>query len=70
MERFGKVAFPFRSTSMLRIHGPDCSITGIRRLKEIRLMLGKDADHEAVAGAFEQALSEWLAAERSEEDNG
>lgn len=71
LEGFGKPAFPLRATGMLKIHRPDCSITGIRRLREIRIMLGKDADQESLVSEFEKALSAWLAAEQAgEKENG
>jgi len=66
VELLGESAIPFQRTSILKIEGPDYVISGIRRLKEIRLMLKKGADEEIIE-RFEEALLGWLTAEQSGE---
>lgn len=66
VEPLGRSAIPFRRTSILKIEGPDYVISGIRRLREIRLMIKKDGD-ESIVPKFEEALLGWLAAKQSGE---
>lgn len=63
IEPLGRSVIPFQRTSILKIEGADYVISGIRRLKEIRLMLKKGADRSIIP-KFEEALLEWLAVEQ------
>ena len=55
----GKLAFPFGKTPVLKLECPGFTISGIRRLKEMRVVLQKGTVEQDVS-AFEEALGNWL----------
>lgn len=59
---FGKPAFDFKKTAILKIENPNFAITGIKRLKEIRLTLKKEGN--AVVKKFEDVLINYLKEKR------
>lgn len=57
-ETLGSPAFDFKKTSILKIETPEFAITGIRRLKEIRLTVKKvDSD---IVNKFEAVLLDYV----------
>jgi len=60
LERFGKPVLPFGSTSLLKVRGPAFFITGIKHLKEIRLVADRGIDPETYLTELEEALTEWV----------
>ena len=55
---FGKPAFDFKKTAILKIENPQFAITGIKRLKEVRLTLKKGG--KGVVDKFEDVLINYL----------
>jgi len=59
LEPLGKLTLPFGKTSILRLECAGYTVTGIRRLKEIRAIL-KAGTIEKDILPFEAALDSWL----------
>jgi len=60
----GKLAFPFDRTAVLKLECPAFTVSGIRRLREIRVVLKKGTTEKDLL-VFEEALGNWLAAPTS-----
>ena len=58
IKHMGKPAFDFKKTSILKIENPNFSISGIRRLREIRVTLKKDV--KGLIDIFEDALIKYI----------
>jgi hypothetical protein len=58
IEHIGKPAFDFKKTSILKIENPTLIISGIRRLREIRLTLKKNV--KGVIDIFEDAIIKYI----------
>lgn len=56
----GRLAFPFDRTSVLKLECPGFTVSGIKRLREIRVVLQKGTTEKDLL-AFEEALENWLA---------
>jgi len=56
---FGNPAFEFKKTSILKIENSNFMITGIRRLKEIRITI-KKKQHIGMLDLFENALIQYI----------
>lgn len=59
IEPFGKPAFDFETTRLLKIENKKYVLTGVRRLKEIRFVL-KDADAASELERFENILASYI----------
>jgi len=59
IEPLGKLALPFEKTSVLKLEGNGFTVTGIKRLKELRLILQKGMVETDLL-PFETALDAWL----------
>jgi hypothetical protein len=57
IQHLGKQIVPF--VTVLKMSCPGFTVTGIKRLKEIRIALGKDISEEDIK-PFEEALTKWL----------
>lgn len=55
----GNPAFDMKKTSVLKIENPILAITGIRRLKEIRLAI-KKSENKGIIDVFEDALIKYV----------
>lgn len=60
IEPLGKLALPFGKTPVLKLDCPGFTISGIKRLREIRVVLKKGTIEQDII-PFEQALDSWLA---------
>lgn len=60
LEPLGRLAFPFLKTSVLKLECPGFTVSGIKRLREIRVVLKKGTSERDLL-AFEEALENWLA---------
>jgi hypothetical protein len=60
LEPLGRFALPFARTSVLKLECPGFTVSGIKRLREIRVVLKKGTTEQDLL-AFEQALDSWLA---------
>jgi len=58
LSSMGEPAFNFKQTSILRIENENFSITGVRRLKEIRFTIKKES--KEILNIFEDALIQYL----------
>lgn len=59
LEPLGKLTLPFGKTSILRLECSSYTITGIKRLKEIRVILKAGTTEKDIL-PFEAALENWL----------
>ena len=59
LQPLGKLALPFEKTSVLKLECPGFTVSGIKRLKEIRAVLKKGTVEKDLF-AFEEALGNWL----------
>jgi hypothetical protein len=59
LEPLGKSTLPFGKTSILRLECGNYTVTGIRRLKEVRVLLKPGAVEKDMV-PFEAALEAWL----------
>lgn len=59
LQPLGKLAFPFEKTSVLKLECPGFVVSGIKRLKEIRVVLQKGTVEQDII-PFEEALGNWL----------
>lgn len=59
LEPLGRLAFPFDRTSVLKLECPGFTVSGIKRLREIRAVLQKGTVERDLL-AFEEALDNWL----------
>jgi len=60
LEPLGRFALPFLKTSVLKLECPGFTVSGIKRLREIRVVLKKGTTEQDLL-AFEAALDDWLA---------
>jgi len=59
LQPLGKLAFPFDKTSVLKLECAGFTVSGIKRLKEIRVVLQKGTVEKDIL-PFEEALENWL----------
>jgi len=59
LQPLGKLALPFEKTSVLKLVCPGFTVSGIKRLKEIRVVL-QNGTIEKDIQVFEEALGNWL----------
>lgn len=59
LQPLGKLALPFDKTSVLKLECPGFTVSGIKRLKEIRVVLQKGTVEKDIQ-IFEEALGNWL----------
>lgn len=59
LQPLGKFALPFEKTSVLKLECQGVTISGIKRLREIRAVLQKGSTEKDLQ-AFEEALGNWL----------
>ena len=59
IQPFGTLAYPFGTTSILKLDCQGFTVTGIKRLKEIRIVLRSSTTEQEIL-PFEEALSRWL----------
>jgi hypothetical protein len=59
LQAMGMPAVSFEKTSLLKIENADFSITGIKRLKDVRLTL-KDAEKKDLITTFEENLIKYV----------
>jgi hypothetical protein len=59
LQPLGKLALPFEKTSVLKLECPGFTVSGIKRLKEVRAVLKKGTIEKDLF-AFEEALDNWL----------
>ena len=58
LSQFGNPAFDFKKTSILKIENQNYSITGVRRLREIRLNIKNEI--KGFLDLFESALIDYI----------
>jgi hypothetical protein len=60
LQPLGIPAVSFEQTSLLKIENNDFSITGIRRMSQIRLTIKKEEKREEIVDTFEEVLAKYI----------
>ena len=59
MSKFGNLAVDFNKTALLKIENQNLSIVGVKRLKEVKLILKNNKDI-GIIDSFEKSLAEYV----------